>query len=98
MATALLDDPALTMLLRRLKEMCGPRLARAVLFGSRARGDHRADLDRDVAVFLTSLPDRWAERKRLAHLRVDAAGGNRRVPRHEAVSRHGMAGPDTVDG
>ena len=70
MATALLDDPVLTTLRRRLEEMYGPRLARVVLFGSRARGDHHADSDYDVAVFLRTLPDRWAERKRLAHLRV----------------------------
>ena len=56
MATALLDDPVLTTLRRRLEEMYGPRLARVVLFGSRARGDHHADSDYDVAVFLTVLP------------------------------------------
>ena len=41
-----------------------------VLFGSRARGDGRDDSDYDVAVFLSALPDRWAELDRLADLRV----------------------------
>ena len=35
-----------------------------------ARGDARADSDHDVAVFLSALPDRWAELDRLADLRV----------------------------
>jgi len=48
----------------------GRRLARVVLFGSRARGEARPDSDYDVAVFLQSLPDRWTELDRLADLRV----------------------------
>lgn len=39
-------------------------------FGSRARGDERPDSDYDIAVFLKSLPDRWAELDRLADLGV----------------------------
>ena len=42
-----------------------------MLFGSRARGDDRQDSDYDVAVFLSTMPDRWAELDRLADLRVD---------------------------
>jgi predicted nucleotidyltransferase len=53
-----------------LVEMYGDRLDRVVLFGSRARGDEREDSDYDVAVFLKSLSDRWAELDRLARLRV----------------------------
>jgi uncharacterized protein len=64
-------DPILDRLLAELKEMYGDRLDRAVLFGSRARGDARSDSDYDIAVFLKSLPDRWAELDRLAKLRVD---------------------------
>jgi predicted nucleotidyltransferase len=50
--------------------MYGNRLGRAVLFGSRARGDARSDSDYDVAIFLKSLRDRWVELDRLARPRV----------------------------
>ncbi|MBZ6384145.1 nucleotidyltransferase domain-containing protein [Sphingomonas sanguinis] len=63
-------DPTLTRFRATLAELYGARLDRAVLFGSRARGDARPSSDYDVAVFLTSLPDRWAELDRLADLRV----------------------------
>jgi predicted nucleotidyltransferase len=72
-----LDDPVLIRFRRALDEIYGDRIDRVVLFGSRARGDARADSDYDVAVFLTSLPDRWKELDRLATLRVsmiDATG------------------------
>jgi hypothetical protein len=39
----------------------GTRLERVVLFGSRARGDARADSDYDVAVFLRDYTDLWTE-------------------------------------
>src|SRR6516165_2244426 len=65
------DDPVLERFRLALGEIYGNRLDRAVLFGSRARGDARSDSDYDVAVFLKSLPDRWAELDRLAKLRVD---------------------------
>lgn len=39
MTTTVLDDPALETLRRRLEAIYGDRLARVVLFGSRARGD-----------------------------------------------------------
>src|SRR5712691_5537857 len=63
-------DPILARFRAALAEIYGERLERAVLFGSRARGEARADSDYDVAVFLTALPDRWAELDRLADLRV----------------------------
>lgn len=36
------------------------RVARVVLFGSRARGESHADSDYDVAVYIRDLGDRWA--------------------------------------
>lgn len=44
----------------------GNRLRALVLFGSRARGDHREDSDADVAVFLGQVPDPIAEQMDLA--------------------------------
>jgi len=69
--TAGFDDPVLVRFRKALDAMYGPRLERVVLFGLRARGDARDDSDYDVAVFLKTLPDRWAELDRLARLRVD---------------------------
>jgi predicted nucleotidyltransferase len=71
MATKLPDDPILKRYRAALGKIYGDRLERVVLFGSRARGDARPDSDYDVAIFLKSLPDRWAELDRLAKLRVD---------------------------
>lgn len=65
------DDPVLTRFKAALTSMYGDEIDRIVLFGSRARGEARADADYDVALFLKSLPDRWAELGRLAGLRVD---------------------------
>ena len=63
-------EPTLARFRETLGAMYGTRLDRAILFGSRARGDARPDSDYDVAVFLNTLPDRWAELDRLADLRV----------------------------
>ncbi|SRR5579883_1013801 len=63
-----IDDPVLARFRTALEDIYGDRLDRVVLFGSRARGD--AGPDYDIAVFLTSLPDRWSELDRLADLRV----------------------------
>lgn len=61
-------DPVLTRFRAALDQIYGSRIERVVLFGSRARGEARPDSDYDVAVFLTVLPDRWAEMDRLADL------------------------------
>jgi predicted nucleotidyltransferase len=63
-------DPILNRFRAALDDLYGARLARVVLFGSRARGDGQPDSDYDVAVFLNAMPDRWAELNRLADLRV----------------------------
>jgi len=50
-------------------EIYGDRVERVVLFGSRARGDARADSDYDVAVFLRDYaPGTTTELYRLAEL------------------------------
>jgi predicted nucleotidyltransferase len=61
-------DPVLLRFRAALNEAYGERLERVVLFGSRARGDARADSDYDVAVFLKDLADRWIEADRLADI------------------------------
>ena len=71
MQASLANDPVLIRFRQALDELYGRRLGRAILFGSRARGDGRPNSDYDVAVFLTSLPDRWAELDRLARLRIE---------------------------
>jgi predicted nucleotidyltransferase len=58
-------DPILTHLRARLERLYGERLARVMLFGSRARGEARVDSDYDVAVFLRGMTDRWQEFDRL---------------------------------
>ena len=65
------DDPVLSRLRAALAEVYGARLERAVLFGSRARGDARPDSDYDIAVFIRD-PDTWfKEVIRLADLGTD---------------------------
>jgi len=50
--TVLSDDPKLAPIAAALREAFGARLVSAMLFGSRARGDHHAESDYDIAVFL----------------------------------------------
>lgn len=67
MATAArAPDPILAKFRNALQEVYGPRIARVMIFGSRARGDAEPDSDYDVAVFLHHLTDRSGEVRRLA--------------------------------
>ncbi len=66
MNEALHDDPVLTRFRAAIDEICGARLERVVLFGSRARGGAQSESDYDIAVFLRDMPDRAAEMNRLA--------------------------------
>ena len=68
MATQAPIDPILKRFRAAVDEMYGNRVARVVLFGSRARGDAQPDSDYDVAVFLRDMPDRMADMYRLADL------------------------------
>ena len=72
------DDPLLKHFRARLGDIYGQRLERAVLYGSRARGDAREGSDYDVAVFLRDyVPGTTTELYRLADLSsvILAAGG-----------------------
>ena len=71
MNSVALGDPVLTRFRAALDKVYGARLERAVLYGSRARGDARPDSDYDVAVFLLDMPDRAREMNRLADLTTD---------------------------
>jgi predicted nucleotidyltransferase len=71
MASTAQMDGILTRFRNALNETYGAQLERVVLFGSRARGDARADSDYDVAVFLRDMTDRWREFDRLADLSTD---------------------------
>jgi hypothetical protein len=64
-------DPVLVRFRQALEKMYGDRLERAVLFGSRARGDARPDSDYDVAPFLRGFHDRWREMDRIVPLVTD---------------------------
>jgi predicted nucleotidyltransferase len=70
--TAILThDPVLVRFRKALDEIYGNCLERAVLFGSRGRGDAHARPDYDVAVFLRDMTDRFAEMYRLAGVSTD---------------------------
>jgi predicted nucleotidyltransferase len=59
------NDPILARFRAALAEAYGARLERAVLYGSRARGDHDPDSDYDIAVFIRN-PGAFSEES--AHL------------------------------
>ncbi|HEX3883432.1 MAG TPA: nucleotidyltransferase domain-containing protein [Stellaceae bacterium] len=61
----LATDPVLARFRAALDALYGPRIERIVLYGSRARGDHREDSDYDIAVFLRDFVDRWQEVDRI---------------------------------
>lgn len=68
MDKAVPDDPILARLKRELVALYGPRLKQVLLYGSRARGDHRDDSDYDVLVVLEGPIDWHAEMDQLARL------------------------------
>lgn len=65
------EDPVLVRFRAALDALYGPRLERVVLFGSRARGDHRPDSDYDVAVFIADPDPLSVELDRLADVTTD---------------------------
>ena len=66
-----LADPVVGRIRRDLERLYGHRLDRLVLFGSRARGEARADSDYDIAVFLKDYDGAMTEVDRLADLSWD---------------------------
>lgn len=68
-------DPANDPIMRRFRKamdaLYGERLERAVLFGSRARGDARPDSDYDVAVFLRDYRGLWKELEPLGEITTE---------------------------
>lgn len=67
--TASIDQATLSAIAsfrRMLASRYGGRLRGVVLFGSRARGDHRPDSDADVAIFVDATSDPIAEQMDLA--------------------------------
>ena len=65
------NDPVLTRFRGALTEIYGARVEKVVLYGSRARGDHKPDSDYDIAVFLRDLPERGQEMAQLAEMETD---------------------------
>ncbi len=68
MTTTLQNDPVLARFRAALVDTYGAKIERVVLFGSRARGNARADSDYDIAVFLHDMPHRAREMNRLADI------------------------------
>lgn len=92
MSDTALDDPVLRRLKAELEALYGPRLKRALLYGSRARGDHQPDSDYDILVVLGGPIDYWTELKRLSGLSHDitwstAGSGDTIVPSFKAVTQ-----------
>jgi uncharacterized protein len=68
---SLRDDPILARFSTAVREAYGDRLERIVLFGSRARGDHRPDSDYDIAVFIRGDWELWDEIQTLCDISTD---------------------------
>ena len=71
MPSQIVVDPVLKRFRAALDELYGDRLERVVLYGSRARGDHRADSDYDIAVLLRGMANRWLEVDRIIPIVTD---------------------------
>ena len=65
------DDPVLSRFRIALGMAYGERIERVVLFGSRARGEERADSDYDIAVFLKDFDQFGKEAGTIATIETD---------------------------
>ncbi len=66
-----MDDPVLSRFRAAVENAYGDRIARIVLFGSRARGDARADSDYDIGLFLNDMGGFDHEAQVLASIETD---------------------------
>lgn len=71
MTAAPMDDPVLARFRAAVEKAYGNRIARIVLFGSRARGDAQPDSDYDIGLFLHDLPSFDREARALAEIETD---------------------------
>jgi predicted nucleotidyltransferase len=67
----LATDPILARFRAALAERFAGQIKRAVLFGSRARGDEHEGSDYDIAVVFNDGLNPWAEMTRLADIGID---------------------------
>ena len=65
------DNAVLSRFRAAVHALYGSRLERAVLFGSRARGDARPDSDYDVAIFLRDYTRAWPEIQPLGRITTE---------------------------
>jgi predicted nucleotidyltransferase len=68
MSVVVTDDPVLTRFRQAVRDAYGSKLERVVLFGSRARGDHHAESDYDIAVFIHEPDSFNTEAARVARI------------------------------
>ena len=65
------DNPVLKGFRDAVAEIYGDRVERVVLYGSRARGDHKPESDYDIAVFINGSGSFYDESGRLAAITTD---------------------------
>ena len=65
------DDPVLKRFRAAVAEIYGDRIERAMLYGSRARGEAKADSDYDIAVFIKDAGSFADDSARLASVSTD---------------------------
>ena len=68
---SVMDGAVIARFRTALHALYGERLERAVLFGSRARGDARPDSDYDVAIFLRDYTRAWPELQPLGKITTE---------------------------
>jgi predicted nucleotidyltransferase len=64
-------DPVLRRFRAAVDAIYGDRIERVVLYGSRARGDARADSDYDIALFIRNPASFWEELGYLSQIETD---------------------------